>query len=124
MMKYVYRNGELVPKDPASPSGYAGQAGYTGITRGPYVIRDEMPPTEQVDGKFYTSKAKFRAKGRELGLVEVGNEKLPPKKRMTETSEYKKGLREAIQRVMEQYRSGVRAYPDEDRSRRTTPRWR
>ena len=30
----------------------------------PMIIRDEMEPTEQVDGRFYTSKAKFRAVGR------------------------------------------------------------
>ena len=71
-MKYVYRNGELVPKDAAA---------YTGVTRGPYVIRDEMEPTEQVNGEFYTSKAKFRQVGRELGLIEVGNEKFPPRQR-------------------------------------------
>ena len=34
-----------------------------------------MPPTEQVDGRFYTSKAAFRATGRALGLTEVGNER-------------------------------------------------
>ena len=32
-MKYVYRLGRIVPKD---------EAGYVGVTRGPYVIRDEM----------------------------------------------------------------------------------
>ena len=30
----------------------------------PYVISDTMPPTEQVDGRFYTSKSQFRAVGR------------------------------------------------------------
>jgi hypothetical protein len=73
-MKYVYRHGRIVPKD---------EAVYVGITNGPFVIRDEMPPTEQVDGKFYTSKARFRAKGRELGLIEVGTEQFKPKRRMT-----------------------------------------
>ena len=45
----------------------------------PYVISDIMPPTEQVDGKFYTSKSAFRAVGRANGLTEVGTEKLKPK---------------------------------------------
>ena len=45
----------------------------------PFVISDEMPPTEQVDGRFYTSKAAFRATGRALGLTEVGTEKFKPK---------------------------------------------
>ncbi len=39
----------------------------------PYVISDEMPPVEQVDGQFYTSKRKYRAVGRAHGLTEVGN---------------------------------------------------
>ena len=45
----------------------------------PYVISDNMPPTEQVDGNFYESKRAFRAVGRSLGLIEVGNEKPKPK---------------------------------------------
>jgi len=45
----------------------------------PHIISDSMPPTEQVDGNFYTSKRAFRAVGRSLGLVEVGNEKLKQK---------------------------------------------
>jgi len=45
----------------------------------PYVISDTMPPTEQVDGRFYESKAQFRAVGKSLGLIEVGNEKPQPK---------------------------------------------
>ena len=47
----------------------------------PFVISDEMPPVEQVDGRFYTSKAAFRAVGRAHGLTEVGNEKIKPKQR-------------------------------------------
>ena len=113
-MKYVYRLGKIVPKEAAQ---------YAGGNRGPYVIRDEMPPTEQVDGVFYTSKAKFRAKGRELGLIEVGNEKVPAKHRATETPEYKKGLRETSSASWRNslWRAGVSG---EDRSRRTMPRWR
>ena len=84
-MKYVYRHGKIVPKDPTSQGASSGklEAAYIGISRGPYVIRDEMDPTEQVDGRFYTSKAKFRAIGRELGLIEVGDQKFPVKRRMT-----------------------------------------
>ena len=47
----------------------------------PMVISDTMDPVEQVDGKFYTSKRQYRAVGRAHGLIEVGNEKLPPKVR-------------------------------------------
>lgn len=90
-MKYVYRNGELVPKDAAA---------YTGVTRGPYVIRDEMDAVEQVDGVFYTSKAKFRAKGRELGLIEVGNEKFPMNRRATDDRAVKEQRIQSIKKAL------------------------
>ena len=75
----------------------------------PYVISDTMEPTEQVDGKFYTSKRAFRAVGRALGLIEVGTEKLTPK---TTRASSEKGAKEArrrsIQKALARYRSGVR----------------
>ena len=75
----------------------------------PYVISDEMPPTEQVDGKFYTSKAAFRAVGRANGLTEVGNEKLKPKVRGSRNSENTRLRREALKVAKEKYRAGYRA---------------
>jgi hypothetical protein len=71
----------------------------------PYVISDIMPPTEQVDGRFYTSKRAFRAVGRALGLTEVGNEKLPPKVRTVNTAEQKRARCETIKAAIERYRS-------------------
>jgi hypothetical protein len=41
----------------------------------PSVIRDEMDATRHMaDGKYYTSKSKFRGATRDAGCVEVGNE--------------------------------------------------
>ena len=97
-MIYVYRGGRIVPKD----------NGYVGVTRGPYVISDAMEPTEQVDGKHYTSKAAFRAVGRSLGLVEVGNEKLPPKQRASVSRETREKRRESLKIAVEKYRAGYR----------------
>ena len=74
----------------------------------PFVISDEMPPTEQVDGHFYTSKAAFRAVGRALGLTEVGNEKPKPKRRATAAPQVKKQRRETLQRAVARYRAGER----------------
>jgi hypothetical protein len=71
----------------------------------PYVISDIMEPTEQVDGKFYTSKSKFRAVGRALGLVEVGNEKQKPKTRGSEDRAVKEARRQALKRAFEKVRS-------------------
>jgi hypothetical protein len=71
----------------------------------PFVISDEMPPTEQVDGRYYTSKAAFRATGRALGLTEVGNEKPKPKVRASESRAVKDARQRAIKRSMEKMRS-------------------
>jgi hypothetical protein len=67
----------------------------------PYVISDTMPPTEQVDGKFYTSKSAFRRVGRQLGLTEVGTEKLTHKVvRASSTRKAQEGRRNAIRKAI------------------------
>jgi hypothetical protein len=75
----------------------------------PHVISDTMDPTEQVDGRFYTSKAQFRAVGRAHGLIEIGNEKTPPKKRASATREEKTRRRQALKIALEKYKAGYRA---------------
>ena len=77
----------------------------------PYVISDEMPPVEQVDGRFYTSKRQFRAVGRAHGLTEVGTEKFKPRVRPSMTPEACRGRKEALKIAAEKYRAGHRAQP-------------
>jgi hypothetical protein len=74
----------------------------------PYVISDEMPPTEQVDGKTYTSKRAFRAVGRALGLTEVGNEKREPRERPSRSRETKAARRRTLERALAEYKLGRR----------------
>src|SRR5215831_17147884 len=74
----------------------------------PHVISDEMPPTEQVDGRFYTSKRKFRAVGRALGLTEVGNEKFKPKTRASASRENRQARHAALAKAAAEYRQGRR----------------
>ena len=74
----------------------------------PYVISDTMPPTEQVDGKFYTSKAEFRRVGRANGLIEVGTEKLKPKQRSTNDRAAKDARKRSIKTAIEKYKAGHR----------------
>jgi hypothetical protein len=74
----------------------------------PYVISDTMEPTEQVDGRFYTSKSAFRAVGRQLGLIEVGNEKFKPKVRVSARPETKRARRATLKTALERYKSGER----------------
>jgi hypothetical protein len=66
----------------------------------PQIISDTMDPVEQVDGRFYTSKAQFRAVGRSLGLVEVGTEKFKPKQRASTTPAVKAARRDALRRAL------------------------
>jgi hypothetical protein len=75
----------------------------------PFVISDEMPPTEQVDGRYYTSKAAFRAVGRAHGLTEVGTEKVKPKRRTSIDPTVKRQRREALTIAREKVRAGYRA---------------
>lgn len=74
----------------------------------PNVISDIMEPTEQVDGKFYTSKRAFRAVGRALGLTEVGTEKFKPRQRPSLSRETKQRRRQHIKTAMERYAAGHR----------------
>lgn len=66
----------------------------------PTVISDEMPPTEQVDGVFYTSKRAFRAIGRAQGLTEVGNEKFKPMVRHSEQRSTKRQRIESLRKAL------------------------
>ena len=74
----------------------------------PYVISDSMDPIEQVDGKFYTSKRKFREVGRALGLTEVGNEKFKPRQRPSSTAVEKQKRRDAIKLAIAKTKAGQR----------------
>jgi len=75
----------------------------------PNVISDTMDAVEQVDGKFYTSKSQFRAVGRSLGLIEVGNEKPKPLVRSTDQRAVKDARRKALRTAAEKFKAGHRA---------------
>jgi len=75
----------------------------------PYVISDTMDATEQVDGRFYTSKRAFREVGRQHGLTEVGNEKVKPKVRASSDPKVKRERKQSIKTALEKYKSGHRA---------------
>ena len=71
----------------------------------PHIISDIMDPVEQVDGRFYESKAAFRAVGRALGLTEVGNEKPKPKVRATADPKVKEARHQSLRKAIEKLRS-------------------
>ncbi len=73
MTTYVIRDGKLIEKQYAEP------------VDGIFVISDEMAPTRHMaDGRYYTSKHKFRAATKAASCVEVGNDPaiLRPRKRI------------------------------------------
>jgi hypothetical protein len=74
----------------------------------PMVISDTMDPVEQVDGKFYTSKRQYRAVGKSLGLIEVGNEKIKPKGRASSNPQMRESRRKAIHQSIQKFKAGVR----------------
>ncbi len=77
----------------------------------PQIISDIMPPTEQVDGRYYESKSAFRAVGRANGLTEVGTEKLTRKRvRTSSTRAAAEGRRTSIKKALEQFKAGVRTH--------------
>lgn len=76
----------------------------------PMIISDIMPPTEQVDGRFYESKSAFRAVGKQLGLIEVGNEKPKPRTRVSGTKEAKEKRRQSIKTAVQRFRAGERTH--------------
>ena len=71
----------------------------------PYIISDIMEPTEQVDGRFYTSKRAFRAVGRAHGLTEVGTEKFKSKTRASADKGQKQARVQSIRKAVEKLRS-------------------
>jgi len=71
----------------------------------PHIISDIMDPVEQVDGRFYESKAAFRAVGRALGLTEVGNEKPKPKVRATANPKVKEARQQSLRKAIAKLRS-------------------
>jgi hypothetical protein len=74
----------------------------------PMLISDEMSATEQVDGRYYTSKAAFRAVGRAHGLTEVGNEKFQVKQRTSAHAFQTHMRRNALKVAEEKFRAGYR----------------
>lgn len=71
----------------------------------PHIISDIMEPTEFVDGRLYTSKSSLRRVGKDLGLTEVGDQKLKPRQRASSDRRFKEARRQSIKKAVEQFRS-------------------
>lgn len=76
----------------------------------PVTIRfntDEMPPTRHmVNGKYYTSKKKFRDETKARGCIEVGNETSTLLKRRTPKVPDKRQRREDIKKSIYELKNG------------------
>jgi hypothetical protein len=102
-MRYLYR-----PDDPRADEfgmieAHLAVARETGSAV--QVIRDEMEATRHMaDGKYYTSKAKFRAATRAHGCLEVGNETETLLKPRSAPSLSREQRKDDIRRAIEQLR--------------------
>ena len=99
MPTYVWRNGELYEKHLAPPK-------YETHNAAPYVISDIMEPTRHMaTGRYFSSKAAFRAETRAAGCVEVGNDPAAtrPRKPVPLSRERR---REDIKRTIYELRNG------------------
>ena len=93
MVTYVLRNGEFIEKTKASSFD------------APQVISDEMPALRHMaDGKYYTSKHRFRAATRAAGCVEIGNEKVIGPRKPVQLD--RRQRREDIRRSIHDIRDG------------------
>ena len=93
---WVYRNGLLVEK--GGPLDVRRTVARSDMPC-PMLISDYMPECEHVDGNFYSSKSAYRRVTKENGLIEVGNEKLRPKPKMSR-ADRDKGIEQAIDRAV------------------------
>lgn len=100
---YVLRNGEFVEKT----STYVDA---------PQIITDEMAATRHMaNGKYYTSKKKFREATKEAGCIEIGTESPLTKPRKPVELD-RRQRREDIRRAMTQLRDGAAPRIDHLRS--------
>ena len=92
-MRFVIRDGELVPKHLAQPLQ---------TSNGPFVISDHMEPTRHMaTGATLDSKSAFRAHTRSAGCVEVGTD---PAITREQPRPEPSGVHEDVQRAIAQLR--------------------
>lgn len=92
---YVLRDGKAVPKHLAGPP----PRGPASALPRPTVIGDTCEFRNMATGKMVTSKARYRAELRAMGLTEVGNEPLS----RSATQAYRpEGIAEDVKRALAQ----------------------
>lgn len=95
---YVYRNGQLYEKG-TEPQ-------YEDNGKAPYVISDTMPELRHMaTGRYFSSKAAFRAETRAAGCQEVGNDPSILRPRKPEPLSREK-RRDDIRRTIYELRNG------------------
>lgn len=73
----------------------------------PRIISDTMDPTEHVDGRFYESKAQYRAVTKANGCIEIGND--PARFRQpAKPKPDRQAKRDVIQRAEYMVRNGIK----------------
>ena len=101
MTTYVLRNGKMVDRDYAPPL-------VERFGTGPNIISDCMSDTRHMaDGKYYSSKAKFREITKAHDCVEVGNDSslfTPRKPKLLDRDKRRRDIKGAIDQLQAQRR--------------------
>lgn len=102
MPTYVWRKGKIIDRDKAPP--LIQQFGVA-----PFVISDTMQSTRHMaDGRYYSSKAAFRAATKAAGCIEVGNETSTLLKPRKPAKLDRAKRRDDIRRTISELRNGRR----------------
>jgi len=99
MATFVIRAGKLIDKDRAPPL-------IERFGEGPNIISDSMAETRHMaDGKYYSSKAKFREITKAHGCIEVGDDSSlgkPRKPKMLDRSKRVSDIKNSIEKLKSQ----------------------
>lgn len=96
MATFVLRNGKFIDRERASPL-------IERFGEGPMVISDSMPDLRHMaDGRYYSSKAKFREITKAHGCTEVGNDSslfTPRKPKLLDRDKRRRDVKQAIDQL-------------------------
>lgn len=96
MTTFVYRNGKFIDRELAPPL-------VERFGEGPMVISDSMPDLRHMaDGKYYSSKAKFREITKAHDCVELGNDSslfTPRKPKLLDRDKRRRDVKQALDQL-------------------------
>lgn len=100
---WVYRNGELVPKQEAVSYDVKKNLRIRSSLPAPNIMGDIKPYRNVIDGKEISSRSTHREFLRRNNVIEVGNEKMAPKNLAPSRGEIRREIKETIEQLEQGY---------------------